>query len=89
MATCLTVSIAASAQAGDTGYQFLNVPTSAHSAALGGNNVSIIEDDATLLFTNPALLVNVSDKTLSLNYTSYIASTSKLSAAFTKKAGTG
>lgn len=87
MATCLTVSIAASAQAGDTGYQFLNVPTSAHSAALGGNNVSIIEDDATLLFSNPALLVNVSDKTLSLNYTSYIASTSKLSAAFTKKAG--
>lgn len=76
-----------SAQEGDTGYQFLSVPTSAHSAALGGNNVSVIEDDATLIYTNPALLVNVADKTLNLNFTSYIASTSKLGATFTKKAG--
>ena len=79
--------LVASAQEGDTGYQFLNVPTSAHSAALGGNNVSIIEDDATLIYTNPALLVNVADKTLNLNYTSYIAGTNKLGATFTKKAG--
>lgn len=82
-----TAFIAIHAQTGDTGYQFLNVPTSAHSAALGGGNVSIIEDDPTLMFTNPALLTNVSDKTLSLNFTSYISSTSKLSAAFAKQAG--
>lgn len=82
-----TAFIAIHAQTGDTGYQFLNVPTSAHSAALGGGNVSIIEDDPTLMFTNPALLANVSDKTLSLNFTSYISSTSKLSAAFAKQAG--
>lgn len=82
-----TAFIAIHAQTGDTGYQFLNVPTSAHSAALGGVNVSIIEDDPTLVFTNPALLANVSDKTLNLNFTSYISSTSKLSAAFAKQAG--
>lgn len=82
-----TAFIAIHAQTGDTGYQFLNVPTSAHSAALGGGNVSIIEDDPTLMFTNPALLTNVSDKTLSLNFTSYISSTSKLSAALAKQAG--
>lgn len=88
--TLLILSIvitAINAQEGDTGYQFLQVPTSAHSAALGGGNVSIIEDDPTLMFTNPALLTNVSDKTLSLNFTSYISSTSKLSAAFAKQAG--
>ncbi|MBR1379484.1 MAG: type IX secretion system protein PorQ [Bacteroidaceae bacterium] len=82
-----TAFIAIHAQTGDTGYQFLQVPTSAHSAALGGVNVSIIEDDPTLMFTNPALLANVSDKTLNLNFTSYISSTSKLSAAFAKQAG--
>lgn len=88
--TLLILSIvitAINAQEGDTGYQFLQVPTSAHSAALGGVNVSIIEDDPTLVFTNPALLANVSDKTLNLNFTSYISSTSKLSAAFAKQAG--
>ena len=82
-----TALMTISAQEGDTGYQFLQVPTSAHSAALGGGNVSIIEDDPTLVFTNPALLANVSDKTLNLNFTSYISSTSKLSAAFVKQAG--
>ncbi len=75
------------AQEGDTGYEFLNIPVSAHSAALGGSNVSIIEDDVTLMYTNPALLVNVSDKTLNFNYLSYIASTNKLSASFAKHAG--
>lgn len=88
--TLLILSIvitAINAQEGDTGYQFLQVPTSAHSAALGGVNVSIIEDDPTLVFTNPALLANVSDKTLNFNFTSYISSTSKLSAAFAKQAG--
>ena len=76
---------AVKAQTGHTGYEFMNIPTSAHSAALGGNNVSIIEDDATLLFSNPALLSNVSDKTLNLNYMSYMQSSNKLSAAFVKQ----
>ena len=74
-------------QEGSTGYQFLEIPTSAHAAALGGNNISIIEDDASLMFTNPALTVNTADKTLNLNYTSYISSTNKLGAAFIKHMG--
>lgn len=77
----------AQAQTGTTGYEFLNIPASAHSAALGGNNISIIEDDVTLLFTNPALLANVSDKTLNFNYTNYMSSSSSLSAAFAMQAG--
>ncbi len=75
------------AQTGTAAYEFLNTPVSAHSAALGGNNVSAVEDDVTLLFTNPALLANVSDKTLSFNYMSYMSSSSKLSAAFSRQAG--
>lgn len=75
------------AQTGTTAYEFLNIPISAHSAALGGNNVSAVEDDATFLFTNPALLSNVSDKTLNFNYLSYMGSSSKLSASFVKAVG--
>lgn len=70
------------AQTGTTGYEFLNIPVSAHSAALGGNNLSIIEDDVTLLYTNPALLTNVSDRTLNFNYMSYMSSSNKLSATY-------
>lgn len=74
-------------QSGSNAYEFLNVPVSARSSAVGGQNVSIAEDDITLMFTNPALLTNVSHNTLNFNYTSYIASTSKLSAAFARQAG--
>ena len=76
-----------SAQEHSTGYEFLKIPTSAHSAALGGNAVSIVEDDATLLFVNPAMLSYTANNTLNFNYTSYIASTNKLSAAFATQTG--
>lgn len=77
-------SAGAQAQTGSNAYEFLTIPVSAHSAALGGQNVSILDDDVTLVFNNPALLSNVSDKMLNLDYTSYISSTYKLSAAFAK-----
>ena len=70
-----------------TGYEFLRIPTSAHSAALGGNAVSLVDDDAMMLFVNPAATTNVSDQSLSFSYTSYIASTNKLGAAFVKQVG--
>lgn len=75
------------AQEYSTGYEFLRIPASAHSAALGGNAVSLTEDDATLLFVNPAVLSYVSDNTLNFSYTSYISSTNKLSASFVKQTG--
>lgn len=74
-------------QEGSTGYRFLEIPVSAHSAALGGNNVSIIEDDITLMYTNPALLSNISSTSLNFNYLSYISGTNKLSATFGMLAG--
>ena len=51
-----------------TEYNFLRLPVSAHAAALGGDNITVIEDDEALIFHNPALLSSVNDKTLNLNY---------------------
>lgn len=78
----LMVSLTCEAQEYSEGYEFLRIPTSAHSAALGGNSVSVVEDDATLMFTNPATLSYCSTKTLSLNYSSYISGSNKLGASF-------
>ena len=38
------------AQESQTEYNFLRLPVSAHAAALGGENISIIEDDPSLMF---------------------------------------
>lgn len=37
------------AQESQTGYNFLRLPVSAHAAALGGDNITLIEDDASLI----------------------------------------
>ena len=75
------------AQDGKTGYQFLNVPMSAHSGALGGANISIVEDDASMMWTNAAMLTNVSDNSILFGYNSYIRSSYLLSAGYTKAIG--
>ncbi len=53
-------------------FDFLNLPTSSHAMALGGKNISLIEDDASLVFQNPALMSSVSDKTLNFNFLTYM-----------------
>ena len=71
-------------QESQTGYNFLRLPVSAHAAALGGDNVTLIEDDEALIFHNPALLSSVSDKTINLNYMSYMSGANTASASFNK-----
>ena len=83
----LLVAATMKAQDGKVGYQFLNIPVSAHSAALGGANVSIVEDDASIMWTNAAMLTNVSDKSILLGYNSYINSSNLMSAGFVKAIG--
>ena len=75
---------AALAQESQTAYNFLRLPVSAHAAALGGDNITIIEDDPTLIFNNPALLSSVSDKSINLNFMTYMAGANTASASFTK-----
>lgn len=74
-------------QTGNTAYEFVSIPISSHSVALGGNSVALIENDITLMFDNPALISNVSDKTLNFNVMSYMQGSSKLSAAFARQIG--
>lgn len=75
------------AQEDNSVFQFLKLPFSSHAAALGGENISIIEDDLTMAVHNPALLSCVADKTLNLNYTLYIAGVNAASAAFSRVLG--
>ena len=60
------------AQENKSAFDFLNLPTSSHSMALGGKNISLIEDDASLVFQNPALMSSVSNKTLNFNFLTYM-----------------
>lgn len=75
------------AQDAQTGYSFLRLPVSAHAAALGGDNITIIEDDASLMFHNPSLLGSVTDKTINLNFMNYMQGANTASASFTKIVG--
>ena len=72
------------AQESKTVYNFLRLPVSAHAAALGGENISIDDDDPTLVFHNPALASNVADRSLNLNYMTYMEGVKVASASFVK-----
>ena len=67
-----------------TEYNFLRLPVSAHAAALGGDNITVIEDDEALIFHNPALLSSVNDKTINLNYMNYMSGANMASASFNR-----
>ena len=72
------------AQESETVYNFLRLPVSAHAAALGGDNITIDDDDPTMVFHNPALVSNVSDCSLNLNYMTYMEGVKVASASFVK-----
>ena len=72
------------AQESETVYNFLRLPVSAHAAALGGENITIDDDDPTLVFHNPALASDVSDRSINLNYMTYMEGVKVASASFVK-----
>ena len=75
------------AQESSSVFNFMKIPISSHAAALGGPNISLIDDDPTLTLNNPALLASVSDKTINLNYMTYLKGTQAASATFVKILG--
>lgn len=77
-------AVLAQSQESRTEYNFLRLPVSAHAAALGGDNITLIEDDEALIFNNPALLSSVSDKTINLNYMNYMSGGNTASASFNR-----
>ncbi len=65
-------------------FSFLRVPVSAHVAALGGDNITIDDDDPTVIFHNPALICNTADKSINLNFMTYMKGSKSASASFIK-----
>ena len=72
----------AQAQESQEVYSFLRLPVSAHAAALGGDNITLGDDDPTLIFHNPALINGVTDKSLNLNFMTYMEGGKTASASF-------
>jgi hypothetical protein len=60
------------AQIGGKGtYQFLNLPNSARIAALGGNSLSVNDDDITLTLANPSLINEKMHNQLGFSFVEY------------------
>lgn len=62
----------------------MRLPVSAHVAALGGDNITLDDDDPTVVFHNPALICNTSDKSINLNFMTYMEGAKTASASFVK-----
>ena len=75
------------AQDAGTVFQFLQLPVASHAGALGGDNISIVEDDAELSYHNPALLTNASGRMLGISYMNYLHRTNALGAGYTMEMG--
>ena len=58
---------------GESTYGFLGLSNSARVAALGGEVVSLTDDDINLVFHNPALLSPAMHNHMNLNYVNYFA----------------
>ncbi len=71
----------------DGAFAFLQLPAAPHAAALGGDNISIDDDDAALVFHNPALLCNVSANSLALSYMNVMEGVKTATAAYTNTWG--
>ena len=83
----IILSLSARAQEASTVFNFLKQPASAHATALGGKAISVIEDDASLIFLNPALSSSVSGNTLNLNFMTYMQGSKTGSASYIHTAG--
>jgi hypothetical protein len=75
------------AQEGKSTYDFLQQPNSVRAAAVGGTNVSMVENDLSLVYQNPAFLGQEMDLTFSAGYLSYISDIGIGNAAFAKALG--
>lgn len=67
---------------GESTYQFLNLPLSARTSALGGKIATSNEADLSLVFSNPSLLDSTMDNHIDLSYINYISDINYASAIF-------
>ena len=66
-------------------YSFLNTQFSPRTLSMGGEVISIVDDDANLSFTTPSLLNNSMDGILSFSFTDYISDINLFSFVYSKK----
>jgi hypothetical protein len=82
----LLCGISANAQVGGSAtYTFLKLTNSARVAALGGDNISINDNDLNFVFHNPALLDSTMHQNLVLNYVNYFAGINYGYSAYARK----
>ncbi len=77
----------AAAQDGTTGYQFLNLTSSSRIYALGGMNISTVEDDINTIDQNPALLGPEMSLQTSVNYMRYVGESNFAGIKYGHRAG--
>ncbi len=75
------------AQDGTTAYNYLNTTTSSHAYALGGTNISIIDDDVNLYEQNPGLLGPEVGMQVGFSYMRYLGGSNYAGVRFAKEAG--
>lgn len=78
------LAIASHGQDSRTVLNFLRLPVSAHVAALGGDNITLQDDDASLLFHNPALLMGVTDGSLGFDMMTYMQGSVAAAASYSR-----
>lgn len=77
----------AGAQEYSSSFNALKLPVSSHVAALGGQNISLISDEPTNGWANPALYANASNMSIALDFMTYTTGSSWMGAHFTKAFG--
>lgn len=75
----------AKAEEGTTAYNFLNTTPSSHVYALGGQNISLVDDDINLVNQNPALLGPEVGYQLGFNYMRYLGGSNFMGFTFGAK----
>ena len=71
--------------AGESTYQFLNISNSPRQLALGGKNITILDDDVVSGLYNPSSINQDMDNMLAINYFSYFSDISYGSLAYAYK----
>lgn len=82
----LFISFFSDAQIGGSeNFGFLKLPSAARQAALGGNLISISDNDINLAYSNPALLNEKHNEQIGFNFNSYLAGVKYSNVAFAKQ----
>lgn len=85
-ATLASLHMQAQQEATST-FTVLKLPASSHAAALGGENISLVEDTPWAGWSNPALYSSVSDRSLGLDFMTYAGGSSWMGAQYVMALG--